>query len=173
MFTLETERLLLRDFTLEDWEAINAIVSDPEVTRYMHFSNWDETRRREWLDWMVAYASNPQRDAYNWALTLKSNATLIGWLGIGGSSHEEGARSFGYALGSRSWNHGYMTKALQTVLDYEFNVLATSRIVAECETRNIASARVMQKCGMTFVGTFFDQDFEGNWAERHHYTISS
>lgn len=110
MLTLETERLLLRDFSLEDWEAINAIVSDPEVTRYMHFFAWDEARRREWLEWMVQYASNPQRDAYNWAITLRSNSMLIGWLGIGGSSHEEGARSFGYALGPRFWGHGYMTE---------------------------------------------------------------
>ncbi|GHO56764.1 hypothetical protein KSB_52390 [Ktedonobacter robiniae] len=98
---------------------------------------------------------------------------LIGWLFIGGSSHGEDTKSFGYALGPRFWGHGYMTEALQAVFDYEFNVLATSRIVAECETQNTASARVMQKCGMTFVGTFFDQDFEGNWAERHHYMISS
>ncbi|GHO56763.1 hypothetical protein KSB_52380 [Ktedonobacter robiniae] len=73
MFTLETERLLLRGFTLEDWEAINAIVSDPEVTRYMHFSNWDETRRHKWFDWMLEHALKPQRDAYNWA--LRSNTT--------------------------------------------------------------------------------------------------
>lgn len=172
MFTLETERLLLRDFTLEDWEAINAIVSDPEVTRYMHFSAWDEARRREWFDWMLEHASKPQRDAYNLAITLKHNAMLIGWLFMGDSSHEEGTKSFGYALGSHFWGHGYMTEALQAVFDYEFHVLGTTRIVAECETRNTASARVMQKCDMTCVGTFYDQDFEGNWAERHHYAIN-
>jgi RimJ/RimL family protein N-acetyltransferase len=38
MLTLETERLILRDFLLEDWDALNAILSDPQVTRFMHFA---------------------------------------------------------------------------------------------------------------------------------------
>lgn len=46
------------------------------------------------------------------------------------------------------------------------------RILAECETPNTASARVMQKSGMSYEGTFYDADFEGNLAERHHYAIT-
>ncbi len=45
-------------------------------------------------------------------------------------------------------------------------------IIAECETQNTASARVMQKGGMIYEGTFYDEDFEGNWARRHRYAIT-
>ena len=38
MLTLETERLILRDFLRQDWDALNAILSDPQVTRFMHFA---------------------------------------------------------------------------------------------------------------------------------------
>ncbi|HKS69208.1 MAG TPA: GNAT family N-acetyltransferase [Ktedonobacterales bacterium] len=175
MATLETERLFLRDFAMSDWEVLNAIVSDPAVTRFMHFASWDEDKRRQWLAWMIQDASTPHPWHDNWALTLCSSGQLIGWLYIGASREaaEAGTRGCGYALDPRFWGQGYMTEALRAAITYEFSVLGTQHITAECETENIASARVMQKSGMAYVGTFYDADFEGNWANRHHYTISA
>ena len=174
MPTLETERLLLRDFALTDWEALNAILSDPQVTRFMHFASWDELKRRAWLTWLVQDTSNPHRDAYNWAITLRSNGILIGWLGIGGTTHpsESNTRECGYALNRRFWGQGYMPEALRAVVAYELTALGTRRIMAECETPNTASARVMQKSGMHDEGTFYEPDLEGNWAKRHRYAIN-
>ena len=175
MLDLETERLILRDFVLSDWDALNALLSDPSVTRFMHFASWDEGKRRGWLASLVQDASNPHRDAYNWAMTLRSSGLLIGWLIIGWSRHaaEAGTRECGYALDQRFWGQGYMPEALRAVFTYEFTVLGTQRIIAECETENLASARVMQKCGMEYEGTFYDADFEGNWAHRYRYSITS
>jgi [ribosomal protein S5]-alanine N-acetyltransferase len=85
MPTIETERLILRDFVLADWDALNAFLSDPSVTRYMHFASWDEQKRHEWLTSVVQRASDPHRDAYDWAITLRSNGPLIGWLILGRS----------------------------------------------------------------------------------------
>jgi [ribosomal protein S5]-alanine N-acetyltransferase len=175
MPTLETERLILRNFVLSDWDALNALLSDPSVTRFMHFASWDEGKRRGWLASLVQDASNPHRDAYNWAMMLRSNGRLIGWLIIGKSRHasEAGMRECGYALNQHFWGQGYMPEALRTAFTYEFTVLGTHRIIAECETENVASARVMQKSGMEYEGTFYDADFEGNWAQRHRYRITS
>lgn len=173
MLTLETERLFLRDFSMKDWDALNAILSDPEVTRFMHFGSWNEVKRREWLAWLVQDACNQERSMDNWAMTLRSNGMLIGWFGIGDSRHpsEEGTRGCGYALNRRFWGQGYMAEAARAVFAYEFTVLGTRRILAECEMQNTASARVMQKSGMSYEGTYYDDDFEGNWAMRHRYTI--
>ena len=175
MPTVETKRLILRDFVPSDWDALNAFLSDPTVTRFMHFASWDERKRREWLTWLVQNASSPHRDVYNWAMTLQSNGLLIGWLGIGGSEHasEEGVRECGCALDQRFWGQGYMPEALRAVFTHEFTVLRTHRIIAECEIPKLASARVMQKCGMAYEGTFYDADFEGNWANRYRYSITS
>jgi ribosomal-protein-alanine N-acetyltransferase len=172
---LQTERLLLRDFALTDWDALDTILSDPCVTRFMHFASWSEEQRHAWLMQIVQEAQDSQRDAYNWAITLCGDGLLIGWLGIGGTSHpaEQGTRSCGYALHSRFWGQGYMPEAVRAVFAYEFTVLGTHRIIAECETQNIASARVMQKSGMEYEGTFYDTDFEGIWAQRHRYRITS
>jgi RimJ/RimL family protein N-acetyltransferase len=166
---METERLILRDFTPADWDAINAITSDPGVIRYTHFARWGEAKRRAWLARMVAEAHDPARRNYSRAITLRSNGTLIGWFYIGGDDSSE--RGVGYALSPAYWGWDSMPEAAVAIFAYEFATLGTQRIVAECDTANIASARVMQKCGMTYVKTTYDQDFEGTWGERHHYAI--
>jgi RimJ/RimL family protein N-acetyltransferase len=175
MAIIETERLLLRDFAPGDWDALNAIVSDPAVTRYMHFAWWDEQKRRQWHARMVEEASRPHPGVDNWAITLRSDGQLIGWLFIGSSSDQgaAGRRGCGWALGQRFWGQGYMAEALRAAIAYEFATLGTRRITAECQPENLASARVMQKCGMTYDGTFYAEEFEGNGAVEQHYSISA
>jgi ribosomal-protein-alanine N-acetyltransferase len=146
---LETERLILRDFVLSDWDALNAFLSDPSVTRFMHFASWDEGKRREWLTWLI----------------------------LGRSRHatEEGMRECGcgYALNQHYWGQGYMPEALQATFTYAFTVLGTRLIHAECERVNTASARVMQRCGMKYEGTMYDDDGLGNWEHRYRYVITA
>src|SRR6266699_2514171 len=130
MPTLETERLILRDFVASDW-----------------------------------------------AITLRSNGLLIGWLILGRSRHarEPGMHECGcgYALTQHYWGQGYMPEALRAVFTYAFTVLGTRLIHAECERENTASARVMQKCGMAYEGTMYDDDGLGNWAHRYRYVITA
>ncbi|SRR5579875_1869673 len=166
MPTLETERLILRDFVLSDWPALNTFLSEPAATRFMHFASWDEDKRHQWLTRLVQEASNPHRDAYNWAITRRENGRLIGWLIVGRSrhAHAPGMRECGcgYALDQHDWGQGYMSEALQAAFTYAFRVLGTQLIHAECERENAASARVMQKCGMHYERTVYDDDGLGN-----------
>ncbi len=177
MPTLETERLILRDFVPSDWDALNTFLSDPSVTRFMHFSSWDEQMRREWLASLVKRAENPQRDAYDWAITLQRNGQLIGWLIIGRSRHtcEEGMRECGcgYALNRHYWGQNYIPEALQAAFAFAFTMLGTKLIYAECQIENTTSARVMQKCGMQYEKTIYDDDGLGNWELRYRYVISA
>jgi ribosomal-protein-alanine N-acetyltransferase len=173
MPVLETDRLILHDFSPPDWEAINAILSDPEVTRYMHFASWNEEKRHAWFEWCITNSQQSNPDADNWAISLKDTGNVVGWLGVGSASHPtmDHERDFGYVLNRHFWGQGYMTEALRAVLSYEFEVLGTLRIFATCEIPNIASVRVMDKAGMHCEGTFTGADFEGNWANRHRYAI--
>src|SRR2546429_10032526 len=92
MPTLETERLILRDFVASDWDALSAFLSDPSVTRYMHFSSWDEQKRGQWLASVILRASNPQQDAYDCAITVRSDGLLIGRLILGKRRHSHDPR---------------------------------------------------------------------------------
>ncbi len=170
MITLDTERLCVRQFLLSDWEVLNVFLSDPEVIRYMHFRAWTEEKRRKWFVWCVQNGEEPNSDAFNWAITLKTSGELIGWLGIGGASQPtvERERDFGYALSRQSWGQGYMSEALTAVLRFEFDVLKTPRIYGECDLANMASGRVMEKAGMRYEGIFLDADSD----ECHRYALS-
>ncbi len=57
------------------------------------------------------------------------------------------------------------------MLAYEFGTRGAPRLRATCDVANPASARVMEKVGMRREKTVYDADFEGNWAQRHHYAI--
>lgn len=170
--TLYTPRLALRDFAPTDWNAFNAFVSDPEVKHFMHFATWDEEQRRDWFLQMVQEANDVPRVAYNRAITLLSDGQLIGWFGIGNPAFAEtDVRDFGYALARRFWGNGYMTEALRAVLGYEFATLGTRRIISECDERNPASARVMRKGGMRYVGVLRAADRDGRQSASLHYAI--
>ncbi len=175
MRLIKTDRLVLRDFVETDWEALNAILSDPEATRHMHFSSWDLAERRNFFQSIIENTRNPSSHVFQWAIELKSSGETIGWFGIGGASHPsvEGERSFGYILSRSYWGNGYMTEALRAIIAFEFETLHTPFLSATCETVNPASARVLEKAGMQRIKTVHDSDFEGNWAERHHYGIAN
>jgi ribosomal-protein-alanine N-acetyltransferase len=172
--SLQTARLLLRPFAAGDWPAVNAMLSDADNTRHMHFNRWDDDRRRRWFEACVAGGHDETASWTDWVLERKDTREVIGWFGIGDASHPAvpGERGFGYLLDRRYWNRGYMTEALRAVLAHEFGTLQTPQVEANCGVDNPASWRVMEKCGMRWVKTVYDADFEGNWAHRHHYAIS-
>lgn len=169
MPAIYTPRLFLREFLPEDWHTLNRFLSDPAVTRYMHFRNYDERMRRSWFESCLTEDKVLSRDVYNWALALRGNNRLIGWLGIGGTPDERG---FGYVLDRHYWNQGYATEAVRALFAYEFFHLGTKRLTATCEVPNTASARVMEKAGMRYEETAYHSDHEGNWARRHRFGIS-
>ena len=175
---LETPRLVLRQFASSDWDAVNTMLSDPVAARYMHFATWTEDQRRQWFDWFVTNAQQPDADAIIWAITRKDSGDVIGYFSIVTSNDNDndaavpGERDFGYALNRAAWNQGYMTEALRAVLAYEFGARGALRLRATCNVANPASARVMEKVGMRREKTVFDANFAGNWTHWHYYAIT-
>ena len=162
---LVTNRLVLQSFEESDGEPLHEVRSDPEVGRYSHFHSETEEETRGWLaetlEYDRAHSDDPAR-AYNLAILLKAEDRLIGWIGIGRPSRPSlpGELDFGYALSRRDWGQGYMTEAVQTVLAFGFRTLHAQRIFAECQPPNLASARVMEKVGMQYEGSFHVEGVE-------------
>lgn len=173
--TLSTNRLLIRELQPSDHDGLIEIVTDSAVTRDMHIEPWDTTEgRRQWFEWCLSNQIDRVGGNYNWGFVLKSTGDFVGWIGIGDSDRKEreGDRSMGFMVARRFWSQGLMTEALEAVLHYEFTVLDVARVTANCETENVASARVMEKVGIRFVRTVTDADpLEGNLAERHHFAL--
>jgi RimJ/RimL family protein N-acetyltransferase len=148
---LETERLRLRQATLDDLDAWHEIAHDAERAWYGKAqSTLDESRTK--LELRIAHQ---ERHGFSlWPVELKQTAEV---LGVAGLVHlQDGPEiEVGYRFIERHWGNGYATEAAQAALAFGFDELRLDRIVAVTLPDNHASRRVLEKCGLTFVGPTF------------------
>lgn len=154
--TLETKRLILRRFTIDDLEQIfYNCWSDTEVWKWTNYKPMqcveDVINIAEMFTdkWLGAY-DKPNR--YSWAMQLKSSGEVIGrFFGMYPDDQLQQIE-LAYELGQDWWNQGLMSEAVKTVIDFYFNEVCLNRIQSHHAVENPASGRVMQKCGMLYEG---------------------
>jgi len=148
--TLETERLTLRAFTLEDAPRVNELARDRRISDITLFIPHPHTLE----DALTRIASHPERAAqgqgYSFALTFKTGE-LLGGFGL--NTHFEHARAeIGYWLGVPYWGQNLMTEAARAIVGWGFETLRLERIQAHVFAGNLGSIRVQEKLGMTLEG---------------------
>jgi ribosomal-protein-alanine N-acetyltransferase len=145
---LVTERLLLRPATLEDLDAWQAISRDAEEAWYGEPRSTLEDARAN----LEKHIAHQDRHGFSlWAVELSVSKEVIGAAGL--SHLRDGTEiEVGYRFLHRFWGHGYATEAARASIAFGFDELGLDRIVAVTEPDNLASRRVMEKCGLTFVG---------------------
>ena len=144
---IETDRLLLRRFTLNDTYAMyNNWAGDEEVTSHLPWNShksMEETGR--YILQVCQTYQNP--DFYHWAIALKEKEQAIGFLQAEIEKNTDCARlSFG--LGRQWWNKGYMKEAVGAVVPYLFEKVQAERISACCEGNNRTAGKVLLRCGL-------------------------
>ncbi len=150
--SLKTERLNLRRLYLKDTKQYFKVIgSSDKVSKYTLWEphkNIDETEMlmREWVS---QYNDN---NFYKWAIVLKTTGELIGIIQLLRFDIQNNSCEVAYLLGENYWNHGYMTEALNEVLNFSFTELGLSFINADHYSENIASGKVLLKAGMKFIG---------------------
>ena len=146
--TLETHRLILRPFKIEDAEDMfNNWASDPEVTRFLTWpthSSVDITRM-VLNDWISHYEDG---DFFQWAIVLKETGSVIGNIAVVHLIEQLEEAEIGYCMGKAFWGRGIMPEALRAVMDYLFDTVSLHRITAHHDVNNPKSGRVMAKAGM-------------------------
>ncbi len=151
---IETERLILRPFTMEDAEPmLRNWASDDAVTKFLTWPTHDsvEVTCAVLADWTARYAKS---DYYQWAIVLKDNGPEpIGSIAVVGYRPDIAQASMGYCMSRAHWGFGLMAEALRALIDFLFDEVGFNRIEADHDPNNPNSGRVMQKAGMTFEGT--------------------
>jgi len=157
--TLETKRLILRPFVLEDAEAMHRNwAGDPEVTKYLTWpAHKDaEVSRMVLTDWCSNYE---KPEYYQWAIAWKDRPEEpFGAIAVVAMAAEAEAVEIGYCIGRAHWGKGVMTEALNSVIDFFFTQVGALRVQARHDPRNPGSGRVMEKCGMKYEGTLRQSD---------------
>ena len=151
--TIETPRLILRRFRVEDIEpAYRNWFTDPEVTKYISWKNHESLEESTKIvnSWIEQY-SDPSY--YQWAIVLKETGEPIGSIAGVKVSDPVGQVEIGYCIGSKWWHQYYTSEAMMAVMDYFFTTVHVLRVCAKHDVENVYSGKVMQKCAMRYEGT--------------------
>ena len=88
-----------------------------------------------------------------WPWTVSPTTSFLGWCSLTRWNPDYRSAALGYCLGDAAWGHGYATEAARSLLQWAFDTLDLNRVQAETDTRNAASARVLEKLGFVREGT--------------------
>jgi len=150
--TLETERLILRRFVVEDAQAMyDNWASDPEVTRFLTWPPHGSAQLTKQLleDWVKQYENKAY---YNWVIELKETGDVIGNISVVKLNEAVESGDMGYCMSRAFWGRGIMPEALKAVIKYLFEEVGLNRIAACHDVNNPKSGRVMDKAGMKLEG---------------------
>ncbi|MDI9832820.1 GNAT family protein [Streptomyces sp. KAU_LT] len=149
---LHTERLRLRPFTDDDADPLFALHSSSHVLRYWDSPPWtDPARAQRFL--ANCRMLEDEGTGARVAIDRLSDGAFVGWCGLSDWNPAYRSASLGYVLGAAMWGHGYATEAAHALLRWAFDTLDLNRVQAEADTRNQASARVLEKLGFVREGT--------------------
>lgn len=141
---IETKRLILRKFEEADYQMMfENWASDERVAKnagWPKHENPEDTKGlvKIWVD------QYNEENNFNWIIELK-NQFPIGSITVIRKDLNNRTCEIGYNIGSKFWNNGYATEAIESVIDYLFSLNLFDTITAQCFDYNIASSRVLEK----------------------------
>ena len=151
-FPLTTERLLLRSFSLADAPTVQQLAGErtiADTTRIVPHPYLDGLAE-SWID--SHQIPGPTSTSIELAITLRADQAIVGAISLVEINQLDSRAELGYWIGKPFWGNGYCTEAAIAILSYAFQELALNRVSARHLARNPASARVLEKIGMSREG---------------------
>ncbi len=143
---LESDRLLLRHFTVKDKKDLFNIRSDDEAMRFMDTNKMKSIKDAE--DFIITIINSyRQKSGINWAIVEKQSSSFIGYCGFWRIFWEDRSAEIGYALNPLFWNKGLMAEALVLIIKFGFDILNFTTIIANLNPDNVRSIKLLEKVG--------------------------
>lgn len=169
----DTERLQLKEISWDDLEAIHRLHSIPEVDEFNTLGipkDLEETRIL--IKPMIEAQSKTPRESFTWKIILKETDAFIGLAGMFPSNDKFKLGEIYYKLSPEFWGKGYATETAKALIRFGFDTLKLHKVEAGVATGNVASIRVLEKCGMTREGLRRKiLPIRGEWKDNYHYAI--
>ena len=157
--TLETERLVLRRFQLDDAPAMyRNWAGDGEVTKYLTWPTHKNVEVSEKIlsEWIGQY---DRPDFYNWAIVIKETGEVIGNISVVSIKEQAELIHIGYCISRSRWHQGITSEALGELIRFLFEEVHAGCVSSRHDPRNPNSGKVMKKCGMKYDGTLRHSDW--------------
>ena len=150
MTTLETERLVLRQFEEADLDAWAEVCADPAVMRFLGGKTW--SRLETWRHIAATLGHWQMRGYGPWAVVRKDTRQLVGRVGF---INPEGWPGFelGWTLARSAWGNGYATEAARRALEHAFTEMGRDHVISLIHPDNRASLAVALRLGESFERT--------------------
>lgn len=146
---IDTERLVLRPLTIDDTHNFFELNNDPEVIQYtgdVPFEN-----EKDALEFLQNYDQFIKYKTGRMAVIKKDDQAFIGWCGIK-FDPSSGEYDLGFRFFKKYWNQGFASEAAKASLKYGFETLQIPLILGRAMEQNVASIKVLKKCGMKYIG---------------------
>lgn len=151
-----TDRLILRELSVDDTYYFHLLNEDPEVIQYtgdVSFKNTEVARQ-----FLAGYDHYEKYGLGRWAVIRKEDNAFLGWCGLK-YSPDKNEHDIGFRFFKQHWNKGYATEAAKKCIEVGFNTFKLPFIVGRVMKKNTASIKVLEKIGLTLVS---DYNFEGH-----------
>jgi RimJ/RimL family protein N-acetyltransferase len=149
---IQTERLILRPFVMNDFKSVHEYASDPDVCKYMVYGPNTIQETIQFLHMAISEIEKEPCVNLHLAIVHIQSSQLIGACDLGGISMVNLDADLEYCLNKRCWKRGYATEAARAVIAHGFANMGLHRIHATCRPANETSAKVLQKAGMKVEG---------------------
>jgi GrpB-like predicted nucleotidyltransferase (UPF0157 family)/RimJ/RimL family protein N-acetyltransferase len=168
---IATERLRLREFVAADFDDVHRVESDREVMRYMFRGPRSEQETRTYLSHLLDAQRQSPRSTWELAVVHRDTGRVIGACDLTLNLHQ-GDGDLGYTLAKDAWGRGYATELAGALMRAGFEQLELARIYSLCAVDHPASARVLEKAGLRFVGIVERcREAKGRWWDMRLYEL--
>ncbi|MCZ6572654.1 MAG: GNAT family N-acetyltransferase [Planctomycetota bacterium] len=147
---IRAERLLLREFTESDLDALHAYHSDPRYGEFYVPEELTAEHTRKLLNLFLGWAEEDPRRGCQVAITLADE--LIGTCGVRKSVWDGTDAEFGIELNPEHWGQGYAEEAARAILGRGFTELGVAIMRGQSVSRNEGAARLVRKLGFVSIG---------------------
>lgn len=153
---LETGRLILREYTKDDFNGLYAILSDP-ITMQHYPKPYDEKGTMRWIEWSLA---NYSKYGFGlWAINRKDTGEFIGDCGITMQMIDgELLPEIGYHIHRDHWRHGFASEAAKAVRDWAFTNTEFDRLYSYMTATNVASYATAVAAGLKRIKVYNDPE---------------
>ncbi len=169
---ITTQRLTLREYQETDFPGVHTYSKDSETLQFMTWGPNQPKDTRAFIQAAIEEQRYVPRKNYYFIVVLKLKHKVIGGCGLNLLESQRHTAAIGYIFNKAYWGQGFASEAAQALLKLGFSHLGLHRIVATCDTRNLASAGVLEKNHMRREAHFRKHLWQkGEWRDSYLYAI--
>ena len=170
MVSLESEHITLREFKMEDFDAVHSYAGDPEVVKFLSWGPNSVFETQRFLQRSINSQIVKPRTSYELGIIFHDQ--LVGGCGLTIHSLVDKRAEIGYCIRSDHWGKGIGTRVAAMLIEFGFKSLDLHRIEAKCDPNNHASYRIMENNGMLREGILREEkNIHGKWRDSYIYSI--